>query len=182
MADSEHGETFEDAEDSGDEQQRVKTRKTASGPVLIHSKEGTTFKDLKSTYAVLLGGEIRDAGAADGQRRRGARGERAAVRPDRPERGRHGAGQGERRGRHRPHPDCCVPLQPGRHLGDRVYVTQDVGFCPLGTVLIFESFDGMRRRAAANAGRSIKVEHVKKEECVLVTVWGLGAIDDTNID
>eukprot|EP00966_Prymnesium_polylepis_P035078 815080-Prymnesium_polylepis.1 len=42
---------YEDAEDSGDEEQRVKTRKTASGRVLIHSKEGTTFKHLKSTYA-----------------------------------------------------------------------------------------------------------------------------------
>eukprot|EP00966_Prymnesium_polylepis_P303654 7014428-Prymnesium_polylepis.1 len=60
MADSEHDETFEDAESSGDEQQRTKTRKTASGWVLIHSKEGTTFKHLKSTYAVLLGGEVVD--------------------------------------------------------------------------------------------------------------------------
>eukprot|EP00966_Prymnesium_polylepis_P202788 4698183-Prymnesium_polylepis.1 len=38
MADSEQDETFEDAEDSGDEQQRIKSRKTASGRVLIHSK------------------------------------------------------------------------------------------------------------------------------------------------
>eukprot|EP00966_Prymnesium_polylepis_P152661 3526263-Prymnesium_polylepis.1 len=52
---------FEDAESGGDEQQRAKTRKTASGRVLIHSKEGTIFKHLKSTYAVLLlGGEIVD--------------------------------------------------------------------------------------------------------------------------
>ena len=57
MADSEHDEMFES---SGDEQQRVKTRKTASGRVLIHSKEGTNFTSLKSTYAVLLGGEIVD--------------------------------------------------------------------------------------------------------------------------
>jgi hypothetical protein len=63
MADSEHDEMFENAE-SGDEQQRVKTRKTASGRVLIHSKEGTTFKHLrkhlKSTYAMLLCGEVVD--------------------------------------------------------------------------------------------------------------------------
>ena len=51
---------FEDAVDSGDDEQRVKTRKTASGRVLIHSKEGTNFTSLKSTYAVLLGGEIVD--------------------------------------------------------------------------------------------------------------------------
>jgi|EP00966_Prymnesium_polylepis_P282246 hypothetical protein len=60
MADSEHDEMYEDAEDSGDEQQRVKTRKSASGRVLIHSKEGTSFKHLKSTYAVLLGGDVVD--------------------------------------------------------------------------------------------------------------------------
>eukprot|EP00966_Prymnesium_polylepis_P101518 2351132-Prymnesium_polylepis.1 len=54
MADSEQDDMFEDAEDSGHEKQRVKTRKTASGRVLIHSKEGTSFKHLKSTYAVLL--------------------------------------------------------------------------------------------------------------------------------
>eukprot|EP00966_Prymnesium_polylepis_P173516 4014237-Prymnesium_polylepis.1 len=35
------------------------------------------------------------------------------------------------------------------------HVTQDTArSAPLGTVLIFESYDGMRRRAAANAGRS----------------------------
>ena len=51
---------FEDAVDSGDDEQRVKTRKTASGRVLIHSKEGTNFKRLNSTYAVLLGGEVVD--------------------------------------------------------------------------------------------------------------------------
>ena len=61
------------------------------------------------------------------------------------------------------------------------YVTQDGTFSPLGTVLIFEAYDGMRRRAAANAGRSVKVEH-SKQEGVLVTVRGLGAVDDTNID
>eukprot|EP00966_Prymnesium_polylepis_P320235 7376611-Prymnesium_polylepis.1 len=64
MADSEQDDMFEDAEDSGDEQQRVKprklTRKTASGRVLIHSKEATSFKHLKSTYAELLGGEVVD--------------------------------------------------------------------------------------------------------------------------
>ena len=60
MADSEHDDMYEDAEDSGDEQQRVKTRNTASGRVLIHSKEGTNFQRLNSTYAVLLGGEIVD--------------------------------------------------------------------------------------------------------------------------
>ena len=60
MADSEHDEMFEDAEDSGDDQPRAKTRKTASGRVLIHSKEGDSFKKLNSTYAVLLGGEVVD--------------------------------------------------------------------------------------------------------------------------
>eukprot|EP00966_Prymnesium_polylepis_P313244 7238278-Prymnesium_polylepis.1 len=57
MADSEQDEMFGD---SGDEQQRVKTRKTASGRALIHSKEGTNFTHLKSTYAVLLGGDVVD--------------------------------------------------------------------------------------------------------------------------
>eukprot|EP00966_Prymnesium_polylepis_P254987 5891661-Prymnesium_polylepis.1 len=46
MADSEQDDMYEDAVGSGDEEQRVKTRKTASGRVLIHSKEGTTFKHL----------------------------------------------------------------------------------------------------------------------------------------
>ena len=40
----------------------------------------------------------------------------------------------------------------------------------------------MRLRAAAHAGRSVKLEHSKKEEGILITVRGLGAIDDTNID
>ena len=57
MADSEHDEIYEDAEDSGDERPAAKTRKTASGRVLIHSKEGINFKHLKSTYALSLGGE-----------------------------------------------------------------------------------------------------------------------------
>eukprot|EP00966_Prymnesium_polylepis_P094956 2198873-Prymnesium_polylepis.1 len=60
MADSEQDDMIEDAEDRGDEQQHVKTRKMASGRVLIHSKEGTSFKHLKSTNAVLLGGEVVD--------------------------------------------------------------------------------------------------------------------------
>eukprot|EP00966_Prymnesium_polylepis_P317382 7332709-Prymnesium_polylepis.1 len=59
MDDSEQDEMYEDAEDSGGEQ-RVKTRKTASGRVLVHSKEGTAFEHLKSTCVVLLGGEIVD--------------------------------------------------------------------------------------------------------------------------
>eukprot|EP00966_Prymnesium_polylepis_P169602 3921578-Prymnesium_polylepis.1 len=40
----------------------------------------------------------------------------------------------------------------------------------------------MRRRAAAHAGRFVKLEHSKKEEGILNTVRGLGAIDETNID
>ena len=54
MADSEHDEMYVDAEDSSDEQPATKTRKTASGRVLIHSKEGTNFQRLNTTYAVLL--------------------------------------------------------------------------------------------------------------------------------
>jgi hypothetical protein len=43
-----------------DDEQPAKTRKTASGRVLIHSKDAIAFKHLKSTYAVLLGGEVVD--------------------------------------------------------------------------------------------------------------------------
>eukprot|EP00966_Prymnesium_polylepis_P086028 1991137-Prymnesium_polylepis.1 len=40
----------------------------------------------------------------------------------------------------------------------------------------------MTQRAASAAGRAVKMAHQAKEEGILVTVRGLGAIDDTNID
>eukprot|EP00966_Prymnesium_polylepis_P265357 6130494-Prymnesium_polylepis.1 len=63
-----------------------------------------------STYARLPDGACA-AGAAVGQRRGAARGERAPARPDRSERRRHGEGQDERCGRDRAHPDCRVARQ-----------------------------------------------------------------------
>jgi hypothetical protein len=59
---SEHDEKFEDAEGSGDDEQieqPKKTRKTASGRVIIKSKEGESYKAL--LYCVLLGGDTMDA-------------------------------------------------------------------------------------------------------------------------
>jgi hypothetical protein len=61
---SEHDEKFEDAEDSGDDEQieqPKKTRKTASGRVIIKSKEGESYKALHELYCVLLGGDTIDA-------------------------------------------------------------------------------------------------------------------------
>ena len=56
---SEHDEKFEDAEDSGDDgqiEQPKKTRKTASGRVIIKSKEGEKpIADHKVTSLSMLG-------------------------------------------------------------------------------------------------------------------------------
>jgi hypothetical protein len=72
------------------------------------------------------------------------------------------------------------PTQPRSSFAIE-HVTQDGTSARSAPSSIFESYDGMRRRAAAAAGRSVKVEHAKKEG-ILMTVRGLGAIDDTNID
>ena len=50
------------------------------------------------------------------------------------------------------------------------HVTRDGSFSPLGAALVFESYDGMRQRASAVAGRSVKVEHAKKADGILMTV------------
>eukprot|EP00966_Prymnesium_polylepis_P275317 6361133-Prymnesium_polylepis.1 len=67
-------------------------------------------------------------------------------------------------------------------VGAIEHVTQDGSFCPLGAVLVFESYIAMTQRAASAAGRAVKTAHQAKEKGVLVTVRGLGAIDGTNID
>ena len=61
MDDSEHDETFEDAEGSGDDEQPKKTRKTAGGRVIIKSKEGESYKTLHEMFCVLTGVDSMDA-------------------------------------------------------------------------------------------------------------------------
>ena len=61
MDDSEHDETFEDAEGSGDDEQPKKTRKTAGGRVIIKSKEGESYKTLSELFCVLTGVDSMDA-------------------------------------------------------------------------------------------------------------------------
>eukprot|EP00966_Prymnesium_polylepis_P126372 2922509-Prymnesium_polylepis.1 len=194
MADSEHDDMYEDAVDSGDEQPAAKTRKTASGRVLIHSKEGTAFKHLKSTYAVLLGGEVVDramllefmmervlpalqAGNDDAQRAAAElQTDPIGLSVDGMVQGMANAVGGT------VHTQIVASHSNPLIVSAVEHVTRDGGFSPLGAVLIFETYDAMKQRAAAHAGRAIKAAHQAKEAGILVTVRGLGAIDDTNID
>eukprot|EP00966_Prymnesium_polylepis_P120734 2789837-Prymnesium_polylepis.1 len=194
MADSEHDDMFEDAEGSGDDLPRAKTRKTASGRVLIHSKEGDSFSRLNSTYAVLLGGEVVDRAmlleflmerivpalqTGDDVAQRAAAGlqtEPIGLSVDGMVKGREnavGATVHSQIVASHPNPVVIMAIE---------HVTGDGSFTPIGHTLVFESYTRMTQRAAGSAGRSVQVEHAKREEGILMTVRGLGAIDDTNID
>ena len=191
MDDSEHDDTYEDAEGSGDEQQPAKTRKTAGGRVVIKSKVGETYKALNELYCVLLGAESIDADMlrdevtplvmgvlrnnADPNAVRAAN--ELAVVPFGADT--KGMIQGSSESIHTlitiSHPSQIVMAALG-------HVTKDGTVSVLGATIVAETYAAAAARAMAAVGRVEETKRPAKVAGTYIIVRGIGAIDDTNLD
>ena len=192
MDDSEHDETFEDAEGSGDDEQPKKTRKTAGGRVIIKSKEGESYKALHELYCVLLGGDTIDADLLrdeltplvvsalntrgdDAESIRAAN-ELSVVPFGADTKGMIEGWGGTIRGLITfSHPNVMV-------MAALEHVIQGGDVSVLGAAIIAESYTAATARAQAAEGRAEERKREQKKAGTYVIVRGIGAIDDSNMD
>ena len=192
MDDSEHDETFEDAEGSGDDEQPKKTRKTAGGRVIIKSKEGESYKTLHELFCVLTGVDSMDAdmlrddltplvmgalrsNGTDPDAIRAA-GELSVV-PFGVDT--KGMIQGQGGSIH-----TLITISHTNHvvMAAVEHVTKDGGVSVLGATIVAEPYVAAAARAQASFGRAEEVAREQKKAGTYVIVRGIGAIDDANLD